>query len=331
VHLQYGIPTSRCDLIHCACFWTPRKCGAPLDISYNPGGKALFALPGRSIMGEVGPHVSEAQLAAFRRDGFLLVEGLSSEEEIASLRVLFDRMFSERRGWESGDLFDMVGLDSPEQELALPQLLRPSRYEPLLRQSKLASSARSIAEQILGPKLENDLEHAINKPPFTGAATPWHQDDAFHRKGSGVLESISIWMPLQDVTIESGCMRYIRGSNLGPLYPHRSPGNDPRIHGLETASPPDLTNCVEMPMRAGDAVIHLSRTLHGAGANTSAQPRRAYILGYSVQTRRHRVLVRDYPWNLEKQTAREERALQTLSAVKRTVKRFKRLVRGKKF
>jgi hypothetical protein len=282
-------------------------------------------------MGQVGPHVSEAQLAAFRRDGFLLVEGLSSDEEIASLRVLFDRMFSERRGWDTGDLFDMVGLDSPEQELALPQLLRPSRYEPLLQQSKLASSARSIAEQILGPKLENDLEHAINKPPLMGAATPWHQDDAFHRKGSGVLESISIWMPLQDVTVESGCMRYIRGSNLGPLYPHRSPRNDPRIHGLETVSTPDLTNCVEMPMRAGDAVIHLSRTLHGAGANTSAQPRRAYILGYSVQTRRHRVLVRDYPWNLEKQTAREERALQTLSAVKRTMKRFKRLARGKKF
>jgi hypothetical protein len=286
---------------------------------------------GRKAMGQVGPHVSDDQLAALRRDGFLLVKSLSSDEELASLRVLFDRMFAERRGWDKGDLFDMVGLDSPEQELALPQLLRPSRYEPFLRQSKLAASARSIAEQILGPKLENDLEHAISKPPLNGAATPWHQDDAFHRKGSGVLESISIWMPLQDVAVENGCMRYIRGSNLGPLYPHQSPRNDPRIHGLETVSTPDLTNCVAVPVRAGDGVIHLSRTLHGAGVNTSEHPRHAYILGYSVKARRDQFLTRDYPWNLEKQTAREERALQTLSAIKRTLKRFRRFARGKKF
>jgi hypothetical protein len=111
------------------------------------------------VVGDSGPHVSEDQLVALRRDGFLVVEGLSSDEEIAPLRALYDRMFSERRGWDAGDLFDMIGPDSPEQGLALPQLLRPSQYEPFLRKTKLASSARSIAEQILGPNLENDLEH----------------------------------------------------------------------------------------------------------------------------------------------------------------------------
>jgi ectoine hydroxylase-related dioxygenase (phytanoyl-CoA dioxygenase family) len=284
-----------------------------------------------AVVGDSGPRLSEDQLVAFRRDGFLLVKGLSSDEEIASLRAPFDRMFSERRGWNAGDLFDMIGTDSPEQALSLPQLVWPSRYEPLLRQTKLASNAHLIAEQILGPKLENDLEHAISKPPFSGAATPWHQDDAFHRRGSGVPESISIWMPLQDVTVESGCMQYIRGSNLGPLYPHRSPRNDPRIHGLETISIPDLTNCVAVPVRAGDAVIHLSRTLHSAGVNTTDQPRRAYVLGYSVRARPDRILMRDYPWNLEKHTARERRALYSLPVVKRTIKRFKRFARGKKF
>jgi hypothetical protein len=294
-------------------------------------GYAIDRARNSAVMGDSGPHLSEDQLVAFRRDGFLLVKGLSSDEEIASLRAPFDRMFSERRGWDTGDLFDMVGTDSPEQALALPQLVRTSRYEPLLRQTKLASSARSIAEQILGPKVENDLEHAISKPPFTGAATPWHQDDAFHRKGSGVLESISIWMPLQDVTVENGCMQYIRGSNLGPLYPHRSPRNDPRIHGLEIISLPDLTNCVAVPVRAGDAVIHLSRTLHSAGVNTSDQPRRAYVLGYSVRARRDQFLMRDYPWNLEKQTAREERSLLSVPPLIRTLKRFRRFARGRKF
>jgi ectoine hydroxylase-related dioxygenase (phytanoyl-CoA dioxygenase family) len=304
--------------------------GVSLPMGQIPG-YAGDRAAGAAEPGVSGPRVSEQDIAALRRDGFLLVRGLSTPEELASLHALFNRMFSERQGWKAGDLFDMINPDNPDGELEIPQLLRPSRYAPMLRQTKLAASAHAIAEQILGPKLENDLEHAIYKPPFTGAATPWHQDDAFHRKGSGVPESISIWMPLQDVTAESGCMQYIRGSNLGPLLPHRSPRNDPRIHGLETATPPDLTHRVAVPMRAGDGVIHLSRTIHGSGINTSAQPRHAYILGFSVRTRRDNILVRDYPWNLEKQTEREERELHNLSPLKRTIRRFRRFARGKKF
>jgi phytanoyl-CoA dioxygenase PhyH len=278
------------------------------------------------------PQLSQAQLAEFRRDGFLLVDGLSTPEEIVSLRALYDRLFSERRGWDKGDLFDMIGRDDTAEGkgLTIPQMLWPSRYEPALPQTQLAASARSIAQQLLGPQIENILEHAIMKPP-KGAATPWHQDDSFSHKGSRILESISIWMPLQDVTVESGCMRYIRGSNLGPLYPHRSPNDDPRIHGLELVSPPDLTHCVAVPMRAGSAVIHHSRTIHGAGVNSGDQPRRAYVLGYGVKTGKRRLLKRDYSWNLQKQTAREDREMQSLSPLKRTVRRIKRFMHGQKF
>jgi hypothetical protein len=278
------------------------------------------------------PQLSQAQLAEFRRDGFLLVEGLSTPEEIVSLRALYDRLFTERCGWDKGDLFDMIGRDDTAEGkgLAIPQLLWPSRYEPALPQTQLAVSARSIAEQLLGPQIEHILEHAIMKPP-KGAPTPWHQDDSFSHKGSRILESISIWMPLQDVTVESGCMCYIRGSNLGPLYPHRSPNNDPRIHGLELVAPPDLTHCVPVPMRAGSAVIHHSRTIHGAGVNSGDQPRRAYVLGYGAKTGKRRLLRRDYSWNLEKQTAREDREMQSLSPLKRTVRRIKRFMHGQKF
>src|ERR1700733_39097 len=278
------------------------------------------------------PQLSQAQLAEFRRDGFLLVDGLSTPEEIVSLRALYDRLFSERRGWDKGDLFDMIGRDDTAEGkgLAIPQLLWPSRYEPALPQTQLAASARSIAVQLLGPQIESILEHAIMKPP-KGAATPWHQDDSFSHKGSRIVESISIWMPLQDVTVESGCMCYIRGSNLGPLYPHRSPNNDPRIHGLELVSPPDLTHCVAVPMRAGSAVIHHSRTIHGAGVNSGDQPRRAYVLGYGVKTGKRRLLRRDYSWNLEKETAREDREIQSVSPLKRTVRKIKRFMHGQKF
>lgn len=272
--------------------------------------------------------LSEADKATFRREGFLVVHNLTTADEIAALRLVYDRLFTERRGWENGDLFDMVGRDVSDSALALPQFLWPSRYEPFLLETRLHASAYSIAQQLLGGEPQNILEHAIMKPAFNGSATPWHQDDAFSRKGSGFVEAISIWMPLQDVGAGSGCMRYVAGSNSGPLYPHRSPNNDPRIHGLEVTTEPDLSRCVEVPLPEGSAVIHHSRTVHSAGINTSDQPRRAYILGYAVQTRRHSVFSRDYPWNLEKRTAREQRSLQHLPPLKRTWRRLRRLFRG---
>ena len=120
-------------------------------------------------------------------------------------------------------------------------------------------------------------------------------------------------------------------SNHGPLFPHRTPGNDPRVSGLETVSIPNLTNCVPVPMKAGSAAVHLSRTLHGAGANTSGGPRRAYVLGYGIKARPHQFLTLDYPWNREKETARDQRAMRSLSPMMRAIRRFRRFVRGERF
>lgn len=277
---------------------------------------------------EEAPQLTAEQLAAFRRDGFLVVDGLTDQDEIISLRAIYDRLFLERQGWDHGDLFDMVGPDDLESGLALPQMLSPSRYAPQLRETRLCASAYALARQLFGPKVESNLEHAIMKPPDGGAATPWHQDDAFARPGWGFVESVSIWMPLQDVSVENGCMVYIRGSNHGPLYPHRSPKNDPRIHGLEMVTAPDLTDCVAAPVRAGGAVLHHSRTIHAAGPNASDGPRRAYVLGFGVRTRPSKLFVQDYPWNREKITAREQRQLRSMAPFKRLSHRIVQRLRG---
>jgi ectoine hydroxylase-related dioxygenase (phytanoyl-CoA dioxygenase family) len=261
---------------------------------------------GRSI------ELTTEQITAFRRNGYLVVEDASTDKELAEMRVAYDQLFAKRLGWENGDLFDMVSPDNLDKGLSLPQLLWPSRYEPFFLDTVIRRTALSLAQQILGPGAENMNEHAILKPAHAGAATPWHQDESFNTLGSGFLESIGMWMPLQDVSEGNGCLWYVPGSNLGPLYPHHSPRNDPRIHGLET-TPPDLSLklAVPIPMRAGSLAIHHSLTLHSAGVNNSGEPRRAYALGFGVKTERS-LLTRDYPWNLEKQTAREARYLKSL-------------------
>lgn len=274
---------------------------------------------------QVSPLTAE-QIQSFWANGFLLVDDVSSREEIAAMRVVYDRLFARRAGWETGDLFDMVARDDLEKGLSLPQMLWPSRYEPFFKTTLARRNAERLAAQILGPSAQNMNEHAILKPAFTGAATPWHQDEAFNTEGSGFRESIAMWMPLQDVSEENGCLWYVPESHLGPLHTHRSPNNDPTIHGLET-DPPELSRAVPVPMRAGSVVIHHSMTLHSAGVNTGSEPRRSYALGFGVKTQRN-LLSRDYPWNLEKRTAREKRHLRSLSAHQLVAYKLKRWLHG---
>jgi ectoine hydroxylase-related dioxygenase (phytanoyl-CoA dioxygenase family) len=147
-------------------------------------------------------------------------------------------------------------------------------------------------------------DHAILKPPRHGAATPWHQDEAYWEPGLE-YNSFSLWVPLQDATLENGCMQFVPGSHRLEVLPHHSINKDPRVHGLEVDGA-DTSAAQPCPIRAGDATAHLNRTLHYAGPNRTGAPRRAYILGFGTPPRK-RSEPREFPWNVAKQTARERR------------------------
>ena len=246
--------------------------------------------------------LNQNQVDGFHRDGFLSLPRITSDEEVNWLREKIVTMLKNPRAFERGDYFDF-GTPEDSAEFALPQMTRLVYYAPELFKTHHYKNAAVIARQLLGPQAEFLLDHAMIKPAAGGRPTPWHQDQAFYRKGSDV-KSLTIWMPLQDVTKESGCLNFIPGSHLRPLHGHQSIKNDPRIHGLE-ALDVDEESCVRCPLNAGGATIHHDGTLHSAGANVSQVPRLAYALIFGVRTKK--VLREEHPWNVAKQTERERR------------------------
>ncbi len=235
------------------------------------------------------------------------MEAITSADEVAELRGIFDGLFASRAGWEQGRAFDLAGADEAGKEPVLPQIINPVEFAPALASTRFRVNALAIARQLIGPGAEPWFEHAINKPARIGAATPWHQDEA-HRYDPGVdYEQISIWMPLQPATLENGCMQYIPGSHRGPVLEHHSLNDDPRISALECCATFDATKAVACPLPAGGAAIHHCRTLHCASANVTGQPRRAYILafrGAPVPAPAREM----FPWLRGKQTPAAQRA-----------------------
>lgn len=245
--------------------------------------------------------VSEEEVAFFRREGYLSIDRITTDDEVATMREAYDQIFAQRAGREEGMEFDLAGTDEEGAEATLPQILEPRNYSPALRDSLYEANALAIARQLLGPEVGPGGAHAILKPARIGSPTPWHQDEAYWGPGGNYL-SISVWMPLQEATLENGCMQFIPGSHESEVMPHHHIDNNPRIHGLEIdAGHLDLSRAAVCELPPGGATFHYSRTCHYTSPNVSDQPRRAFVLGFGVP-QPPREEPRDFYWQRETDT-----------------------------
>lgn len=251
--------------------------------------------------------LSQEQIDFFHRYGYLSLPALTSAEEVIRLQETYDRIFAVKAGRDEGDHLDLVTTDEDEQESVLPQILNPSKYAPELLNTQLRINADAIAKQLLGTEATFHSDHAIRKPAGSGVETPWHQDEAYW-DADKEYNSLSIWVPLQEATLQNSCMQFVPGTHNQEVLPHHPIGNDPRVIGLEVDNPTELAKgAVACELPPGGATIHHSRTLHFTGANLSSQPRRAYIMAYGTSPKQ-RPAARDFYWQRLQKTKWHERS-----------------------
>lgn len=255
---------------------------------------------------EIEIRASDEQVRFFRREGYLVIERITTDEEVERMRIAYDHIFAERASWDEGSSFDLAGTDDNEATATLPQILGPGNYAPELRDTVFEANALIIGRQLLGDDAQAQGAHAILKPAQIGGATPWHQDEAYWGADKNHL-ALSVWMPLQEATPENGCMYFIPRSHEGEVMPHHHIDNDPRIRGLEVDEGFfDLSTAVMCPLPAGGATFHYCQTCHYTPPNTSHEPRRAIIQIIGVP-QPPREVPRDFYWQRETDTARERR------------------------
>jgi ectoine hydroxylase-related dioxygenase (phytanoyl-CoA dioxygenase family) len=251
-------------------------------------------------------NLTPAQIAFFHENGFLTLPAITTPDEVAALCDIYDHLFEIKAGRDSGDHLDLTTQDDGSQPEMLPQILNPSKYAPALVDTQLRRNAEAVAKQLLGHGAVFQFDHAIRKPARSGVDTPWHQDEAYNDP-SMHYENLSIWIPLQEATLENGCMQFVPGSQKQGVIPHQPIGNDPKVIGLEVQDLSVVSNAVACELAPGGATIHHCRTLHYTGPNTSAGPRRAYIVAFGTPPV-PRKDGRDFPWLRIQQTAWQARA-----------------------
>jgi len=227
--------------------------------------------------------LSRAALRQYADNGFVALSGLCGAGELAHVRAILHKFFQQQSGRAEGVQFDMLGLDLDVAAVQQPQIIKPSVLAPVLLRTQYFERLRGAARQLLGPGAEFSFDHSILKPAHSAAGTPWHQDEAHHNHKYLRYRQVSFWLALQDTSVEMGCMRYIPGSDRGPLLPHHWLNDDPRIHAIECRAVDfDESSAVAMPVTAGSCIAHGGKTLHSALPNVSAVDRFAYIVAFTA-------------------------------------------------
>lgn len=117
------------------------------------------------------------------------------------------------------------------------------------------------------------------KPAKQGGVVAWHQDYSYWTRTKPIAH-LTCWCGLDDSTKENGCLQYIPGSHRWGLLP--KPIIAGELQGIKDFLNEEQKKQFEHPqyaeVKAGEAIFHHSLTLHGSGANTSAKPRRAFVI-----------------------------------------------------
>jgi hypothetical protein len=247
-------------------------------------------------------------VAFFAENGYVSVPRITTDEEVEWLSLVYDLLFDEKVGGFKGGYFDLARPYDAEGDDLLPQVLAPEHRFPQLRDTVYIRNGRRMASALLGVD-EASLHgwgHMILKPARRGHETPWHQDEAYWTADHSYA-AVGAWMPLDDATVESGCLHFVPGSHRGPVLSHHHIGDDPAVHGLE-ADDPDTSGAVAVSIPAGAATFHHPRMIHYAGPNSTGRDRRAYANEFQLKPVAAE-MVDERPWLHEGREAWDARTI----------------------
>ena len=220
--------------------------------------------------------LTSAQISSYRENGFLVIEEFLSRDELDIWRAAVEEAVSlrddNRLPAGSYQISRKVEDDVVFQQ-RINLWMDHDGVRALMLDGRLGKMAADL-EGVDGIRIWHD--QALIKLPWA-SATAWHQDNP---KWSFKSEhATTIWVALDDVTIQNGCLFFMPGSHKRRLDDYPADGNN--VKALFDAYP-ELGRMEPFPavMPAGGCSFHNGLMVHAAGVNMTPNPRRAFTCAY---------------------------------------------------
>lgn len=233
-------------------------------------------MPAVELEGEYD--ISEDEKKFFDKNGFVLLKNVLSPEEAEAYRDVIDDVVKDRTKNDNRTLEEKT-----PYEREFLQCAHLWNQYPEVKKLTLSPRLGSIAAQLLGAehvRLWHD--QALYKVPGGDATRP-HLDLSYwpmlDRKAG------TIWIALEEVTIEMGAMHFIPGSHTSGID-----GFDLRIEDaiegkstiIEKAAKKIKDGPVSYNLKPGDATFHHGLTIHYTGKNITDKIRKGMTVIYFV-------------------------------------------------
>lgn len=223
--------------------------------------------------------LSPQQLETYHDDGYIVVENLVSPRDVSDLGLRLHQYTHGDR--ERGNLRFQIEPRVQRGEMmvehpgdGIRKIDQLVQEDDLFRKLGLHPNILNILTQILGPDIKMFRNSLLLKPPEVGSAKGMHQDSPYWPIQP--MELCSCWFPLDDATLENGCMAAIPGGHKQGALPHVHVTDDFVVDEAYYNG----HDMVMLPMKAGSGLFFHSLLPHYTAPNRSPKWRRAIALSY---------------------------------------------------
>lgn len=227
--------------------------------------------------------ITKSQIESYQKDGYIVIEDFLDREELETWRMAVTEAIAERNGQKvpgrPGKIGEEDGInkDTEYQSKVFDQMINlwqtNDKVKALMVDPKIGKMAAELA-QVVGIRIWHD--QALFKKPWANP-TSWHLDTPFWSFSD--RSALSIWVALDDATLENGCLFFMPGSHLSTAFDN--PGIGRNMDAIFEFYPQFKSSpTVAAPMKAGSCSFHNGLTIHGAHANMTPGSRRAMTCAY---------------------------------------------------
>lgn len=226
--------------------------------------------------------LTDQHIEAYRRDGFVVVDGLLDNDELEQWRLTVANAI-DRRGGRRFTTEDVMAEDFAESEQTefyenvFDQLVNLWQTDDAMRSLILDPRIGEMAATLAGVDAVRVWhDQALIKKPYANP-TAFHLDAPYWSFTS--RDAISIWIALDDATEANGCLYFFPGSHQETTMDNVEIGHN--VGAIFEVYPQFADRPASSgAMNAGSCSFHNGLTVHGAGANMTNGLRRAMTCAF---------------------------------------------------
>ncbi|MBT5264664.1 MAG: phytanoyl-CoA dioxygenase family protein [Rhodospirillaceae bacterium] len=214
--------------------------------------------------------ITDAQVEFYRENGYVQVDNLYNDTEVARMRQVLAELVEGARGLEThNNIYDLEPSHTPDHP-RVRRIKEPFKAHPVYRQMAEHPRLIECLEKLVSPDLVLQGGKINLKSAGIGSPVEWHQDWPFYPHTNDDLLAVGVM--LDDVTEENGPLLVIPGSHKGPVYDHHIDGYFAGAMAPD-AGEIDYDKAVKITGKAGSCSFHHVRLVHGSAQNMSGRDR----------------------------------------------------------